>query len=58
MKSLISIVIPTYKRATMLDRAINSCLTQSYQNIEVIVVDDNNPDSEYRKITSEMMKKY
>lgn len=58
MKSLISIVIPTYKRATMLDRAINSCLTQSYQNIEVIVVDDNNPDSEYRKSTSEMMKKY
>ena len=58
MKDLISIIIPTYKRSEMLERAINSCLNQSYENIEIIVVDDNNPDTEYRKNTSSFMKKY
>lgn len=58
MKELISIIIPTYKRSEMLSRAIESCLNQSYENIEIIVVDDNNPDTEYRKATSKFMSKY
>lgn len=57
-KKLVSIVIPTYKRAEMLDRAINSCLNQTYKEIEIIVVDDNNPNSEERASTSLKMKKY
>lgn len=44
---LVSIIIPTYKRATMLNRAISSCLEQSYPNIEIIVVSDNEPDDEF-----------
>ncbi len=44
---LVSIVIPTYKRATMLGRAIASVLEQTYQNIEVLVVSDNEPYDEY-----------
>lgn len=55
---LVSIIIPTYKRSDMLDRAINSCFTQTYKNIEVIVVDDNNPETEYRSLTEKFMKKY
>ena len=43
----VSVIIPTYKRAEMLPRAINSVLEQSYKNIEVVVVDDNNPDTEW-----------
>lgn len=58
MDILISIVIPTYKRSNMLDRAINSCLKQSYKNVEIIVVDDNNPNSEYRFNTKLQMEKY
>lgn len=58
MIDLISIIIPTYKRAEMLSRAIESCLNQTYKNIEIIIVDDNNPNTEFRKSTSEFMKKY
>jgi len=46
-EDLVSIIIPTYKRATMLRRAIASCLEQSYQRLEVLVVSDNEPDDEY-----------
>ena len=45
--SLVSIIIPTYKRATMLHRAIGSCLEQTYRNIEVLVVSDNEPDDDF-----------
>ena len=44
---LVSIIIPTYKRAEMLPRAISSVLEQTYQNIEVLVVSDNDPNDEY-----------
>lgn len=46
-KHLVSIIIPTYKRATMLHRAIASSLEQTYSNIEVLVVSDNEPDDEF-----------
>ena len=58
MSELISIVIPTYKRMEMLDRAINSCLSNGYSNIEIIIVDDNDPKSDYRKETQNFMNKY
>jgi glycosyltransferase involved in cell wall biosynthesis len=55
---LVSVVIPTYKRPDMLGRAIDSVLNQTYDNIEIVVVDDNDEDSEYRKETEEFMDKY
>ena len=58
MEEKISVIIPTYKRSEKLCRAIESVLQQTYQNIEVIVVDDNDSDSEYRKINADKMKKY
>src|SRR5699024_9205696 len=54
----VSVIIPTYKRANMLERAIDSVLRQTYKHLEIIVVDDNDPDSEYRKNTLFIMKKY
>lgn len=55
---LVSIIITTYKRPTMLKRAIDSALKQTHEKIEVLVVDDNNPNTEYRAMTEELMAQY
>ena len=55
---LVSIIIPTYKRSNMLSRTIESVLNQTYQNIEIIVVDDNDKNTTYRKDTEIVMRKY
>ena len=55
---LVSVVIPTYKRPNMIARAVDSVLNQSYPNIEVLVVDDNDPETDTRKETEKVMSKY
>ena len=45
---LVSIIITTYGRSVTLKRAIESVLSQTYPNIEIIVVDDNK-DEQIRK---------
>lgn len=42
----VSIVISTYKRKDLLLRAINSCLNQTYQNFEIIIIGDKCPELE------------
>ncbi|MEK6805806.1 MAG: glycosyltransferase family A protein [Pseudomonadota bacterium] len=41
---LVTVVMPTHNRARLLRRAIISILTQSYRNLELIVVDDASTD--------------
>lgn len=48
MKSiLVSIILPTYNRANYLERAIKSVLDQSFQEWELIVVDDASTDATF-----------
>lgn len=58
IKPFVSVVIPTYNRPDTLARAIDSVLKQTYENVEVIVVDDNNPGSEGRELTEQLMTQY
>lgn len=55
---LISVIIPTYNRCDTLERAIKSVLNQTYKNLEIIVVDDNANNKEFRNNTRELIKKY
>ena len=53
---LVSIVIPTYNRASFLKECINSVLNQSYKNFEIIIIDDSTTD-EIEKICNEYASK-
>lgn len=44
-KDLVSIIIPTFNRANYLKRSIKSCISQSYRNIEIIIIDDCSSDN-------------
>lgn len=57
-QTLVSIIIPTYKNKDSLTNAVDSCLRQTYKNIEIIVVDDNNPNTDERFITESIMQEY
>lgn len=58
MEYKVTVIMPTYKRAKFLERAIYSVLNQSYNNIELIVVDDNDAESIYRQENEKLMQKY
>lgn len=50
---MISVVIPVHNRASIIQETIDNMLEQTYQDIEIIVVDDGSTDD-----LAEAMKKY
>lgn len=58
MNTLVSIIMPTYNRAKFISRAINSVIEQSYNNWELIIIDDNLPESTARIDTEKVVSSY
>ena len=53
MSPRVSVLIPTWNRANLIGAAIESALHQTYQDFEVIVVDDGSEDG-----TADVVKRY
>lgn len=56
MEPLISVVVPIYKVEKYLNKCVDSILSQTYKNLEIILVDDGSPDN-CPKICDEYIKK-
>ena len=56
-KPLVSVLIGTYNRASLINRCINSILNQSYENIEIIIINDASVDNTI-KVLEEYVTKY
>lgn len=52
-KQLVTIIITTHNREDILPRAIDSVISQTYKNIEIVIVDDGSIDN-----TESIVKKY
>jgi len=46
----VSVIIPTYKRAHLINRAINSVLNQTFQDFEIVVVIDGMDEDTLREV--------
>ena len=45
MAELISVIVPVYKVEKYLARCVDSIIAQTYENLEIILVDDGSPDN-------------
>ncbi len=58
IRGLVSVVTPTYKRSEKLPRAIESILAQTYTNIELFVVNDNDPNDDFTEYVKTITEQY
>lgn len=54
----VSVVIPTYGDPKYLGNAISSVIQQTYSDLEIIIVDDNDPSSPNRKSTENIVDQF
>lgn len=54
----ISVIIPTYGNPQFFGKSITSVLNQTFKDLELIIVDDNNPDTEARHVTEQLVSKF
>ena len=56
---MVSAIITTYNRDTFyIERSLNSIINQTYQDIEIIVVDDNSSDFEKQEEIIKLIERY
>jgi len=51
-KNKVTVIIPTYNRAYIISKSIESVLNQTYDNIELIIVDDGSSDNTEEVVNS------
>ena len=49
-KEMVSVIIPTYNRETVIGRAIESVLKQTYPHFELLIIDDGSTDQTKRVV--------
>ena len=57
---LVSVLINNYNNQKFLKKSIDSCLKQTYKNLEIIIFDDNSTDNSkkiIKKIKNKKLKK-
>ena len=52
MNPKVSVVIPTYNRPDLITRSVKSVLNQTYDNFEVVVIDNNTDDKTEKAVKS------
>lgn len=45
MDKLLSVIVPIYRSEEYLDKCVSSIVSQTYRNLEIILVDDGSPDN-------------
>jgi len=45
MEELVSVVVPSFNHGKYIDKTIKSVMNQTYENIELIVIDDKSSDN-------------
>ena len=45
MEALISVIVPVYGAESYLEKCVRSIMNQTYENLEIILVDDKSPDN-------------
>lgn len=58
VQGLVSVIIPTYRRADLLVKAIDTVLNQTYKNIELLIVNDNIKGDEYSEQLYKILEQY
>lgn len=55
--SLISVIIPAYNIESYIEKTVDSVLSQTYENIEIIIVNDGSTDNTVEVIDALETKK-
>ena len=55
--TLVTVIITNFNKSDFVLKAINTCLSQKYKNIEIILFDDKSSDRSLKKIVNFKKKK-